>query len=152
MSEHLGDSAFAAWALDAGEREALDHLSACGECRKEAVDLRRRLAAFREAIHAAGERTEVEWRGQAAEEGVARKSAPRRALLRWVPATGLAAIALVVALVTRAPKRAPPPASNDAADNALLLAIQSDLSRQAPAALAPAETLVARANPSKSSQ
>jgi hypothetical protein len=138
---HLENSAWAAWLAGEENLAALEHLGWCAACRKEATGLRRALAAFRETIHAAGETHEIAWVRPAddcAEAGW------RWAFMRWVPRAALAVCLLAAVLLMHSPRPAPPPASSDAADNALLQSIQNDLSRQVPSALAPAESLVAQ--------
>ena len=148
---HVEDAEFAAWLVGEEDQVTLEHLDSCDACRREAVDFRRALGAFRDALRNAAEERRIAWAPPAqAVAGTARRWLSAEAFLRWAPRAALAASVLAAALVMRSPRPAAPPASTDAADNALLLEIDADLSRQAPAALAPAETLVAQMSSNQS--
>jgi hypothetical protein len=141
MTAHLENAAYADWLLGEENPATGEHLGACDVCAKEAGGLHRSVEAFREAILAAGEPHSIVWTAPA------QTSAPagwRMGFRRWAPRMALAACVLAAVLLMRSPAPAPAPVSSDAADNALLESIQDDLNRQAPAALAPAESLVAQ--------
>lgn len=149
---HLEDTEFASWLVGEEDLGTLEHLDACGSCRREAVDFRRALGAFRDAIRDAANKRQIEWTPPVQTlAGTAGRWLDAEVILRWAPRAALAACVLMMALLMRSPRPAAPPALTDAADNALLLEIDTDLSRQAPAALAPAETLVAQMSSDESS-
>jgi hypothetical protein len=149
MIAHLEDFAMAAWLAGEEDAAALAHLEACTPCRKEAVDLRERLKKFSEAVHAAGDAREIRW-VQPAEAAAVQRISPG-VVLAWTVRGALAACVLVLALLMNAPRPSAPAPSSDAADNALLQAIQSDLNQRAPQALAPAELLLAQMTVSENS-
>ena len=142
---HLSDAQFAAFAL--GERAAAaEHIAACEHCRHEAESLAAGLLRFREQAHAAAARDDFFWARQRAQVR-ARVPWTERPLLRWA-STAVAAIVLAGALLlVRVPAPQPEPLPNpDAADEALLLEVQNDVGRYAPAALQPAQALADERN------
>jgi hypothetical protein len=146
---HLENSAWAAWLAGEEEPAAREHLAACDACAQEAAALRGHLAAFRETIHSASEAREFAWARSAEDRPAASWGS---ILLHWVPRAALAACLLAAVILMNAPRPAPPAVSSDAADNALLEAIQNDLNQQAPTALAPAESLLAQMTSNSHSQ
>lgn len=149
MTMHLEDRKLAQWLEGEADAAPLEHLEACEPCRKEAVDFRRSLTAFREAIFAEGKAREFRWTPPA--EAPAARRPAWGTVLAWSLRAALAACVLAAVLWMRPPKPAPAPAASDAADDALLQKIQSDLSQQAPDALQPAESFVAQMTVQKSS-
>lgn len=146
MIGHLQERTFASWALDPTDAVAVAHLNECDACRREAVDFRSRLTAFREALLVAGDQRRLEW--AAPVESETRHISLPLAILTWAPRVVLATILLAFAIVTYRPKPVAPPVSADANDEALLLSINDDLNRNVPKALAPAEFIVSEANES----
>lgn len=142
MTTHLSDTALAEWLEGEGDSAAIEHLEACEPCRKEAVDFRGKLGAFRAALFAEGERRQLQWTRPA--EAPATWRPAWGTILAWSARAALAACVLAAVLWMRSPRPAPAPAPSDAADNALLENIQNDLSRQAPQALEPAESFLAQ--------
>lgn len=141
---HFQERTFAKWALDPTDADAVTHLNECEACRKEALDFRRNVATFREALIIASERQLPGWTAPVPDEilsstfpGIAR---------RWAPRAALAALLLAAAMVLQSPQPAVVPTTNDASDQALLLSINDDLSRSVPEALAPADVLLSQAN------
>ena len=145
MTEHLQESQFVKWMIGEAEEPALNHMEDCGECRKEAVDFREQLMSFRQSIFAAGDVREIQW-SRPADEPEVGSSIFTRTAIRWAPRAAFVALLLVLALTLAIKYRAPveQTSASDAADNALLMNIESDLNQQAPDALQPAETLVAQ--------
>ncbi len=133
IAGHLQDRSFASWALDSTDGVAVAHLNQCDACRKEAVDFRRQISAFREALLAAGEGRRLEWTAPA--PGV---SVPL-AILTWAPRLVLATLILAFAILVYRPSPAPPPVQTGLDDQALMLSVEEDLNRSAPQALAPAD-------------
>lgn len=148
---HLKDSVFAAWALDPGHENAIGHLEVCDECRREAVDFRQAMGALREGLHRTAEGRELSWMRPAKSEDSSLEHGEWRLLPRMVSVATLALILVLVTLAPRVPAPAPQAAASDTADNELLLQIQQDLNRRAPEALAPAEMLFADAGMTTSS-
>jgi hypothetical protein len=148
-AEHINDQLFTNWAIDPAEPEAVRHLSDCESCRKEAVSFRRLVAGFRDGLVQVSESSAIAlpWIEPAKSVYEVEKSWTIRRAWRLVPALVLAAIALVASLMIKSPQPAAPPHSpwNDAADNALLMQIQEDVSQQVPQALAPADPFYADA-------
>jgi hypothetical protein len=144
MTAHLENAALAAWLGRDDDPATLEHLGWCTPCRKEATRMRRALATFRETIYAAGGAREFVWTPPV---GARAQAGWHFAVLRWAPRAALAACLLAAVLLMHSPRPAPPPEPSDAADDALLMDIQNDLSCQTPAALAPAESLVAQMIP-----
>jgi hypothetical protein len=142
MTTHLSDIALAQWLEGQEDSAALQHLEACAACRKEAVDFRGKIGAFREALFTEGEEKEFTWVRPAEEPATWRPA--WGIVLAWSARAALAACLLAAVLWMGSPRPAPPAASSDAADNALLERIQADLSRQAPEALEPAELFLAQ--------
>jgi hypothetical protein len=142
MTTHLSDVALAQWLEGEEDSAALEHLEACSTCRKEAVDFRAKLGAFREALFAEGERRQLQWTRPA--EAPATGLPAWSTIVAWSVRAALAACVLAAVLWMRSPRPAPAPAPSDASDNALLERIQADLSRRAPQALEPAESFLAQ--------
>jgi hypothetical protein len=149
MMGHLQENQFAGWVMGENDESALSHLEGCGDCRREAMDFRDQLAAFRQAIFAAGEERHIRWTMPVTESE--KRSPALVQIIRWAPRAAFAALVLGLALTVGTHRRASveQPEAMDAADNALLVDIESDLSRSAPAALAPAETLMAQMSKSE---
>ncbi|MGE5325489.1 MAG: hypothetical protein ACM3NO_00505, partial [Deltaproteobacteria bacterium] len=146
ITGHLQERTFASWAHDPTDALAVAHLSECEACRKEAVDFRRKLTAFREAIVALGEERPLEW--SVPSDAQARRSLLPLAIMTWAPRLVLATLVLAFAILTFRPKPAPPPAPTPSDDQALLLSVDEALSRSVPKALAPVEYMVSEANQS----
>lgn len=145
ITGHLQERTFASWAHDPTDAVAVAHLNECDACRREAVDFRRRLTAFREAILVAGEARRLGWAAPA--EAGARPSSLLLTILTWAPRLALATLAFAFAIVGFRPRPvAPVPTQPD--DQALLLSVDESLSRSAPKALAPVEYMVSEANQS----
>ncbi len=139
ITGHLQDRTFANWAMDPTDAVAVVHLNECESCRKEAVEFRDSLGAFREALVAASESCTLKWVGPDGREFEPRRESLTLEILTWAPRLVLATLVVALALVTFRPKPvAPPPAAN-VDDQALMTQIEQDLSRPAPQALAAAE-------------
>ncbi len=134
---HLQERSFADWAMDPTDALAVAHLNQCEACRKEAVDFRNRIAAFREALFVAGDERRLAWAAPAAPE--LRWMAISDAVRKWVPRLVMATLVVAFAMVTYRPRPVAPPPSTEVDDQTLMMHIDEDLSRPAPEALAPAE-------------
>ncbi len=112
-----------------------EHLAQCAVCRAELESTRTMLSGFGAAARQEAERDEWFWaRQRAAISQRVRDGRVPRVGFQWALA-GVAAMALLASSLlirTPVPQTA---ASSDAADEALLLEIQSDVSRSVPAAL-----------------
>lgn len=146
MTGHLQERTFASWVHDPTDAVAVAHMNECDACRREAVDFRRRLTSFREAILAAGEARRLEWAAPA--EAEARSPSMLLTILTWTPRLVLTTLVLAFAIVTFRPRPVAPPIPTQSDDRALLLSVDESLSRSAPKALAPAEYMVSEANQS----
>jgi hypothetical protein len=156
---HLMDEQLAAWLAGEADQETRSHLESCPLCRSEALDLREGLRRY-----------SIATRRQAAMAQSAHMSgtfAPRKDLallrLRWAGA-GVLALLLVAqtawlikphyapkpntsAVVSPEPASyAPPAAGTQLSDDELLEAVNNDLSREVPLALAPVSAITAARN------
>lgn len=141
MNPHWSDEQMTAWALGERNVEMAEHLAACDGCRRELAELQGALAAYGNSVRQAAAADEYRWMRIRA--GVAGRAVRRAHGLRWAVTTGLALVALSVGLLVT-PHHRPPkiePVAQQMTDEQLLNEIQDDLSRSAPEALAPAETL-----------
>jgi len=136
VNSHLSDDQITEWVLGTNDEFVHRHLETCHVCSAEAEELRSAISSFHDAVHAAAERDESFWRNQqlAFRERVSAKD--------WYPMHWAWLVAMVMVLImaiflTRTPN-APQNYSSEDADNALLKAVQGDLSREVPQALAPA--------------
>jgi hypothetical protein len=140
MTQHWPDEQMTAWTL--GERNVAmaEHLAACDECRRELAELQGALSGYRDDVQQAVAADDYRWvRIRAAVAGQAIQASSR---LRWALTSGLALLALSLGLlVTPHRTQAPIAPMVQMSDEQLLNEIQIDLSRSAPEALAPAETL-----------
>jgi hypothetical protein len=148
IARHLQERQFANWVLDPTDGVAVAHLNECDACRKEAVDFRGSIAAFREALLTAGEGRRLEWKAPAPGKPETRDFSMPLAVLTWAPRLVLATLVLAVTIMTYMPNPAAPPAPAQTDDQALLLSVDEALNRSVPQALAPAEFIVAEANQS----
>jgi hypothetical protein len=139
IAGHLQDRTFARWALDPTDAVAVAHLNQCDVCRKEAVDFRGQISAFREALLATGEGRRLEWTAPAPGVSVVRHISVPLAILTWAPRLVLATLVLAFAILVYRPRPAPPPVQTGLDDQALMLSVEEDLNRSAPQALAPAD-------------
>jgi predicted anti-sigma-YlaC factor YlaD len=146
ITGHLQDRTFASWANDPTDAVATAHLNECEACRKEAVDFRGKLSAFREAILEAGEARRLDWTIPA--EAETRPSPLRLAILTWAPRLVLTTMLVLFAFLSFRPKPVAPPSPAQSDDQALLLSVDESLSRSVPKALAPVEYMVSEANQS----
>lgn len=127
---------------DTPEGETLAHLTRCGACRKEYVQLRAALVDVAAHAHAQAERSDAFFQAQHAR--IARRLGERRPIIRrwrgaWAPA--LAAAALLAVFLTRGGPPFQRPRDSEA-DRALLSAVERSIHVDAPAALRPAVLLV----------
>ena len=141
MNGHWSDEQMIAWTL--GERNVAmaEHLAACEACRRELAELQGALAAYRGDVQGAAAGDDSRWLRIRA--GVAARANEPSHGLRWALSGGLALLALSSGLLVAPPQRHPSPVAHkvEMSDEQLLNEIQDDLSRSAPEALAPAETL-----------
>ena len=139
---HWTDEQMSAWML--GERDVAmaEHLAACDDCRRELADLQGALASYRNDVQETAAADEYRWvRIRAA---VAGRATERIRGLRWAFTGALALLALSVGLLVTSQRHPVQQAQGpkvEISDEQLLNDIQDDLSRSAPAALAPVETL-----------
>lgn len=144
MNSHLSEDQITEWVLGTSDELVLRHLGACHACSVEAEELRSTISSFRDAIHTAAQRDQSFWRNQqlAFRERVsARDWYP----LHWAWLVAMVMVLIAAILLTRTPN---PPQNylSEDADNALLKAVQGDLSREVPQALAPAVLIAQERN------
>lgn len=165
---HLMDEQLAGWLAGEADRETRSHLESCPQCRAEALELREAISRYSIAMRRQA--------GRAQRAHLSGNFAPRKALalhrLRWA-AAGM--LALLLAAQTawlikphHAPANARPitgaavnsePASNSQptsqsaspsatqlSDDELLEAVNNDLSREVPLALAPVGAITTARN------
>jgi hypothetical protein len=138
MSAHLSDEQIAAALV---ESSAGGHLAECAECAQEAARLRDAIAGYaQEAGDAVAARDERIWTAE--RQDVVRRVRVRR-LRTALASAGLAAAAAVTSwLAVPRPLPVAAPASADL-DHELLVSVERSLNRGLPAALEPAQFLVA---------
>jgi hypothetical protein len=151
---HLTDEQFAGWLAGEVNQETQAHLDGCAQCRAEARQLKDGISRYAVALRRQS--------AQAQRAHLAGTIAPRKALvlhrLRWA---GAGVLALVLAAQTAwmlKPRPAPvaprPVASVPAnpqpavsmSDDELLEAVNNDLSREVPLALAPVSAITTARN------
>ena len=149
---HLTDEQLAQWLEGEDSQQTQSHLAGCAQCRTEALDLRDGLSRYAIAM-----------RRQAADAQsacMAGHFAPQKALarhrLRWAAATVLALMLGAQTLwmmnkphpqdrgIVSAPLQPQPAASMS--DDELLEAVNNDLSREVPQALAPVSAITVERN------
>ena len=144
MSNHLSEDQITEWVLGTDEEVILRHIEICPVCSAEAEELRSSLSSFRHAIHATAQRDQGFWRNQhlAFRDRVsAREWYP----LHWAWVVVMVMVLIMAIFLTRTPK-APRNYPSEDADNALLQAVQGDLGRGVPQALAPAVLIAEERN------
>jgi hypothetical protein len=161
---HLRDEQLAGWLAGEADRETRSHLESCPQCRAEAVELREGISRYSIAMRRQA--------GGAQRTHLSGNFAPRKALalhrLRWA---GAGVLALLLAAQTAwlmkpqdvRPHHEPPnarqtgsaavssqPAAASSAsqlsDDELLEAVNNDLSREVPLALAPVGAITTARN------
>jgi hypothetical protein len=152
---HLTDDQLAGWLAGEVNQETQRHLDGCEQCQAEASQLRDGISRYTVAIRRQS--------AQAQSAHMARTIAPRRALalhrLRWAGAGVLAILLAVQTVWMMKPRPAPSaprpiasapvtaqPAAASMSDDELLEAVNSDLSREVPQALAPVSTITTERN------
>ena len=144
MNKHLSEEQITEWALGESGEPVLRHLEDCAVCSREAQELRNTLAGFRDAVHASAQRDPTFWRNQ--------RFAVRERLstndwypLHWGWMVAMVAVLIAAILLARTPN-VPKNYPSEDADNALLQAVQGDLNRDVPQALAPAVLIAEERN------
>jgi hypothetical protein len=140
MTQHWTDEQMTAWALGERKVEMAEHLAACDACRRELAQLQESLTAFRGDVQQAASADEYRW--TRIRHAVASRAVERSHGLRWAFTTALALVALSVGLLVTPYKHTVQPVQKvEMSDEQLLNEINDDLSRSAPEALAPVESL-----------
>jgi hypothetical protein len=144
VSNHLSEDQIAEWVLGTRDKYILRHLETCAACSREGEELRSTLAGFRDAVHATAGRDLSFWKNQqvAVRE---RLSAQDWYPLHWAWVWVMVVVLITAILLMRAPN-VPRNYPGEDADNALLEAVQGDLSREVPQALAPAVLIAEERN------
>ena len=159
MTQHWTDEQMTAWTLGERNVEMAEHVAACGDCRRELAQLQESLAAFRGDVQQAASADEYRW--TRIRHAVASRAVEPSHGLRWAFTTAVALVALSVGLLVTPHKRVvhQPVQKVEMSDEQLLNEINDDLSRSAPEAMAPVESLqqeraslLAQANSQQTSQ
>ncbi|HUR36861.1 MAG TPA: hypothetical protein VM009_03525 [Terriglobales bacterium] len=141
--KHLTEEQFVEWANGERKDECAQHLRECPQCLDEVRELSMALEGFKAQIHDGAKERHVPFTGAQIRARANSQPVASRSFWKIIPVPALAAAA-VLAIMLYKPAPAPQVnqvASSDEADNALLLAINSDVYRAAPSALRPAGTL-----------
>jgi len=144
VNSHLSEDQITGWVLGTCDDSVLRHLEACRGCSVEAEELRSALSGFRDALQATAQRDETFWRNQQVafrDRASARDWYP----MHWAWLVAMVMVLITAIFLTRTPNTLRNNPSDDA-DNALLNAVQGDLSREVPQALAPAVLIAEERN------
>ena len=144
MNNHLTEDQITEWMLGTRDDFVSRHLETCHACSAAAEELRSTISCFRDSIHANAQRDDSFWREQqlAIRERV---SAKGWYPLHWAWAAAMAMVLIAALFMTRTPNPPQNKAREDA-DKALLQAVQGDLAREIPEALAPAVLIAEERN------
>jgi hypothetical protein len=148
---HLTDEQLAEWLAGEATAETASHLQQCGQCHAEALALRDGISRYAFAL-----------RSQAAlaqSAQLASTFSPGKAIarhrLRWAAAAVLALLLAAPTFWLMKPRPTPipvqpvavvTPSATTMSDDELLEAVNNDLSREVPQALAPVSTITAERN------
>lgn len=164
MKEHLSESQIAEWISDGSNAAVKQHLEACILCRAEVEELGGALTGFRRSIHDAASARSFAWQtperragnpSRDADGAWAFDRAPQFGRWRLAQAGALGTLVLACSLLlTLGPRLHRQPAGgpveeasgrslvgSEISDEALLIAVETAIREQAPAALAPAELI-----------
>ena len=144
MNNHLNEDQITEWVIGTNKEFILRHIEICPVCSAQAGELRSALAGFRNAIHDTAQRDERFWRTQQLafrERASAREWYP----LHWAWVVVMVMVLIAAIFLTRTPNPSRNYPSEDA-DYALLQAVQGDLGRGVPQALAPAVLIAEERN------
>jgi hypothetical protein len=144
VNNHLSEDQITEWVLGTDKEFILRHIETCPVCFAEAEELLCALSSFRNAIHATAQRDERFWRSQqlaVRERASAREWYP----LHWAWVVVMVMVLITAIFLTRT-ANAPRNYYSDDADYALLQAVQGDLGRGVPQALAPAVLIAQERN------
>ena len=138
--KHLSEEQFVEWASGERSEEASQHLRECSECLAEVQQLHTALEGFKGEIkeHAEGR---TPFTGAQIRALAGAQTATSRAWWKLLPVPALAAVAVLAVMLSKPMEVKAPAPNTDDADNALLLAVSSDVYRAAPSALTPAASL-----------
>lgn len=144
MNSHLSDNQITEWMLGTRDETVCCHLASCPACSLQAKELQSSLAGFHDAVHATAQHDPGFWRNQQSailERAYAKDWYP----LHWAWAVAMVLVLIAALFLARTPT-APQNYLNEDADNALLQAVQGDLKREVPEALAPAVLIAEERN------
>ena len=144
MREHLNERQLNDWILGNAGGDTSLHLDGCATCRREAEELKKALAGFRESIHAAAESHRIHWRAPVRLQAASRIAFMTR---RWVFAAALATVLVISVAVVRIDRHHPTPqTARSAGEDEILMEIETDVDQTVPSALGPGELLLAEAH------
>jgi hypothetical protein len=144
VNKHLSEDQMTEWALGESDEHVLRHLETCVACSREAEELRSALAGFQDAVHTTARREASFWKNQqlAVSESL---STQDWYPLHWAWVLAMVVVLILAILLARTPN-VPKSYPSEDADNALLQAVQGDLNRDVPQALAPAVLIAEERN------
>jgi len=138
---HLTEEQFVEWASGERNDEAAQHLRECAQCIDEVRRLSLALEGFKAEINDGASARYVPFTGAQIRALAAAQAKPKRSLWRMLPVPALAAIAVLAVVLSQPDSVKAPTPNTDAADDALLMAVNTDVYRTAPAALRPVAAL-----------
>ncbi len=136
MNKHLNDDELANCLAFGPLNGMAEHLATCAQCRAELAQLRTTFAGFGDAARQAAVRDDWFWSRQRTVIAQRLRAGAPALRFRWALAGVVAMAALAASMLLQAP--APPTLAHpadEAADEALLQEIQTDVARQVPQAL-----------------
>ncbi len=140
--KHLHEEQVVEWVSGERKDESAQHLRECAQCLAEVRQLAGAFEGFKTDIRETAAQDQVAFTGAQIRALAATQREPAKSFWKILPVPALAAVVLLAVMVSRPePVKPPPPLSNDAADEALLLAVNSDVYHTAPAALRPVASL-----------
>lgn len=140
MTTHLSDEQLTEVLLGSANEETAGHVRDCAACRAEAGDIREMIAEYTQLARAQADARvlpPINVRHKPVQN-----FSPQR--LSWAASFALLAVAVFLLMMTPSPRRVSAPVAD--ADDALLIDIQEDLTREVPEALEPAAMLAAERN------
>ena len=138
--KHLTEDQFTEWASGERPNETAQHLRECSACLDEVRALSMALERFKTEVSDCAAARPV-FSGAQIRAQAENQPAPARTLWKILPVPALVAIAVLAVMLSRPEEVKAPPPSTDAADDALLLAVNTDVYRASPEALRPAASL-----------
>ena len=144
MNNHLTEDQITERMLGTRDDFVSRHLETCDACSVAAEELRSAISCFRDSIHAHAQRDDSFWREQ--QLAISKHATARDWYsLHWAWAVAMAMVLIAAIFLTRT-SNPPQNKAREDADKALLQAVQGDLAREVPEALAPAVLIAEERN------